>query len=111
MTRVTIELEFDQHDVTRPDVINYIMELIDNDMLDYEVDNSLDLYCVIHHAPSWTVANPAIQVFQTPASSASDALDIFRRYMRDEKHGEDVKHLHVSKSDSCSEAIDKWISS
>lgn len=37
MARVTIELDFDSEDVSDADVINYLNELIENDMLDYEV--------------------------------------------------------------------------
>lgn len=37
MKTVVIELEFDSEDVSDADVINYLNELIENDMLDYEV--------------------------------------------------------------------------
>ena len=37
MATVMIELEFDSEDVSDADVINYLNELIENDMLDYEV--------------------------------------------------------------------------
>jgi len=36
MTRVIIELEFDNDDVTEADVINYVNELIENDCLAFE---------------------------------------------------------------------------
>jgi hypothetical protein len=35
--KVFIELEFETQDVTDADVINYLLELIENDCLDYEV--------------------------------------------------------------------------
>ena len=37
MTRVIIELEFDFDDVSDADVTNYLNQLIENDMLSYEV--------------------------------------------------------------------------
>ena len=37
MTRVIIELEFDDDDVTEADVINYVNELIENDCLAFEI--------------------------------------------------------------------------
>lgn len=37
MTTVIIELEFESGDVSDADVINYLNELIENDMLNYEV--------------------------------------------------------------------------
>ena len=37
MKTVIIELEFDSDDVSDADVINYLNELIENDMLDYEI--------------------------------------------------------------------------
>ena len=37
MTRVIIELEVDSEDVSDADVINYLNELIENGMIDYEV--------------------------------------------------------------------------
>ena len=35
--KVFIELEFEKQEVTDADIINYLLELIDNDCLDYEV--------------------------------------------------------------------------
>lgn len=40
MTKVIIELEFDSEDVSDADVINYLNELIENDMLSYEVKDN-----------------------------------------------------------------------
>lgn len=40
MTKVIIELEFDSEDVSDADVINYLNELIENDMLGYEVKDN-----------------------------------------------------------------------
>ena len=37
MTTVTIELEFDFEDVSDEDVTNYLNQLIEDDMLDYEI--------------------------------------------------------------------------
>jgi hypothetical protein len=37
MMRVVIELDFDSDDVSDVDVINYLNELIENDMLEYEL--------------------------------------------------------------------------
>ena len=37
MTRVIIELEFDNDDVTEADVINYLNELIEQDCLAFEI--------------------------------------------------------------------------
>ena len=37
MMRVVIELEFEFDDVSDADVINYLSELIENDMLEYEL--------------------------------------------------------------------------
>ena len=37
MTRVIIELEFDNDDVTEADVIDYLSELIEQDCLAFEI--------------------------------------------------------------------------
>ena len=37
MTRVIIDLEFDNDDVTEADVINYLNELIEQDCLAFEI--------------------------------------------------------------------------
>jgi len=41
MATVSIELEFDSDEPSNADVINYLNELIENDMLNYEVNDLL----------------------------------------------------------------------